>query len=690
MYFRSLKTNVMQRLLFTALACLISFSTHCQNNYSVSFDGDNDNIIIEDDASLNPNNITIMTHVKVTSGANYEWQGLIEKRPNYGVGGYGLEINSSGSYYNFALGTGNSYASVSTTVSINEWQHVSATYDGELIRLYIEGQEVASSELSMPNGIIISQEPLSLGSRMMDNYFHGNLDNVIIWDYALTEEEIQLYIECDPTGDELGLIGYWNFEEGPFASAVDLSDNGNDGVVNGATWINETNDTQCLGSLCEQIDVTFLSVNTDFTPNTIEFEIDVQYDDGDGFGYGGFVLANEVGDIVAQETLETAGNVYWIGPGINNESRVLIANEELSFPFSGNLYLIEGFFAGNGNAECVYEFKPGCMSNNAINYDSYATIDDGSCILCNNQIIDSISTNHACVGDPVTIYGSDLCTPMNVHLQGWTIPDDLILTSTQDSVSFIVPSVSFIPYIIQLRFTDDLGEDYYTNTLPFTITNPEIGYDCSGDCIDDLDEDGICDSCEEYDYIIVDCACAVFDPSTFTVFFTDVDETNCIIIEDCYCECINDTDGDGICDENETPGCTDPLACNFNANATDIDNMSCVFIGEPCDDGNPNTLDDEIQVDCECAGTPHTIVDELEALLVLIYPNPASNSLTVDLGDLTGVNTTIKLYDSSSKLVFEKQSSSTLLIDVSIYAKGLYTLELSNSDKVLRSQVVIE
>jgi len=75
---------------------------------------------------------------------------------------------------------------------------------------------------------------------------------------------------------------------------------------------------------------------------------------------------------------------------------------------------------------------------------------------------------------------------------------------------------------------------------------------------------------------------------------------------------------------------------------------------------------------------------------VLIYPNPASNNLTIDLGDLTGLNTTIKLYDSSSKLVFEKQSSSTLLIDVSDYAKGLYTLELSNTDKVYRSQVVIE
>jgi hypothetical protein len=83
-------------------------------------------------------------------------------------------------------------------------------------------------------------------------------------------------------------------------------------------------------------------------------------------------------------------------------------------------------------------------------------------------------------------------------------------------------------------------------------------------------------------------------------------------------------------------------------------------------------------------------INELEALSVLIYPNPVSNNLTIDLGDLTGVNTSIKLYDSSSKLVFDKQSSTTLMIDVSVFAKGLYTLELSTSDKVLRSKVVLK
>ena len=136
-------------------------------------------------------------------------------------------------------------------------------------------------------------------------------------------------------------------------------------------------------------------------------------------------------------------------------------------------------------------------------------------------------------------------------------------------------------------------------------------------------------------------------------------------------------------------GCTNESACNYNAIANQEDN-SCLFIGDPCDDGDSNTLNDEIQENCECSGNPNSAVDELEALSVLIYPNPVSNNLTVDLGDLNGVNTTVKLYDSSSKLIFEKESTSTLKIDVSGFSKGMYSLELYTKEKVLRSQVIID
>jgi len=93
----------------------------------------------------------------------------------------------------------------------------------------------------------------------------------------------------------------------------------------------------------------------------------------------------------------------------------------------------------------------------------------------------------------------------------------------------------------------------------------EEGYDCDGNCLyGDLDNDSICD-CEDMQIIIQDCECEESDPNTFTFFYDDVDENVCVYYELCYCECYNDFDDDGICDENEkswnciNDACVDPL-----------------------------------------------------------------------------------------------------------------------------------
>ena len=51
--------------------------------------------------------------------------------------------------------------------------------------------------------------------------------------------------------------------------------------------------------------------------------------------------------------------------------------------------------------------------------------------------------------------------------------------------------------------------------------------------------------------------------------------------------------------ESEVPGCTDSSACNYDADATE-DDMSCVSVGDACDDGNASTFDD-VYTDCALA-----------------------------------------------------------------------------------------
>ena len=49
---------------------------------------------------------------------------------------------------------------------------------------------------------------------------------------------------------------------------------------------------------------------------------------------------------------------------------------------------------------------------------------------------------------------------------------------------------------------------------------------------------------------------------------TDVDDSLCTYPAedylDCDGNCLSDADGDGLCDEEEVPGCTDETACNYN------------------------------------------------------------------------------------------------------------------------------
>lgn len=50
-------------------------------------------------------------------------------------------------------------------------------------------------------------------------------------------------------------------------------------------------------------------------------------------------------------------------------------------------------------------------------------------------------------------------------------------------------------------------------------------------------------------------------------------------------------------------GCTNSTACNFNPDAT-VSDGSCLIVGSACNDSNPNTINDSVQNNCECAGAP--------------------------------------------------------------------------------------
>ena len=109
---------------------------------------------------------------------------------------------------------------------------------------------------------------------------------------------------------------------------------------------------------------------------------------------------------------------------------------------------------------------------------------------------------------------------------------------------------------------------------------------CGGDCSSDLDGDGICDT-DEVPGCTDSAAC------NYNGDATDDDGSCVYAVPDYDCEgiCLNDADGDGVCDTQEIAGCTDEAACNFDALATDEDG-SCIY-PDPTLDCNGNCLEDD-------------------------------------------------------------------------------------------------
>ena len=90
-------------------------------------------------------------------------------------------------------------------------------------------------------------------------------------------------------------------------------------------------------------------------------------------------------------------------------------------------------------------------------------------------------------------------------------------------------------------------------------------------------------------------------------FAAEIDDDTCFYLGD-NCDdgdinTLNDVvDSNCNCQGQLAFGCTDSTACNFSPDAT-VDVGSCFFEGQPCDDGEQATVDDMI-INCECVGEP--------------------------------------------------------------------------------------
>ncbi len=298
-------------------------------------------------------------------------------------------------------------------------------------------------------------------------------------------------------------------------------------------------------------------------PNACNFDIQAIIDDGScqypeiGRNCEGICFTDSDGDGICDElegcTLPGACNFNPIA--VDNNGCCLFP--DFGLDCDGNC---DSDIDGDGICDS-YEV-PGCTDVNACNYSQIATDDSGDCFFA--------PAWQNCDGSCI----------LDADLDG--VCDELEILGCMD----------FIACNYEVNATESDGSCLYSDAF----------LDCAGNCLNDSDGDLVCDESEisgcTYAEAVNFSSLATHDDGSclfdsegfvFGCFYAFAcnysstatqDDGSCNFPElgyDCDGNCLNDCDGDGICDQFEVLGCTNQLACNFLVDATEsVDN--CEFI----------------------------------------------------------------------------------------------------------------
>jgi hypothetical protein len=166
---------------------------------------------------------------------------------------------------NLRLGVGGGGINGTAIVADGQWHHVAAvlesddgTADLSDVKLYVDGiEESTTSRTQRIN--TVGDADVRIGVFTIEGlwpqpwrehpgiiwppgdsgrYFEGAIDEVRIWNVARSKEEIRANMHRRLEGNEAGLVGYWNFDEGQGQIVYDLSAKGNEGYLrHGPVWV---------------------------------------------------------------------------------------------------------------------------------------------------------------------------------------------------------------------------------------------------------------------------------------------------------------------------------------------------------------------------------------------------------------------------------------------------------------------
>jgi len=219
--------------------------------YALDFDGSNDHVDCGNDDSLMPESaITVEAWINADVWRTDAWRGTIVEKTEWIWRGnrwrnLGFVLRAGRNSWEsfgraeFMIGNERQYwVSAVTPQNLNEdqWYHIAGVYDGNNVKVYVDGVLQDSRDDDADPGIAPSNIDLWIGDSAFEPYnreFNGIIDEVRIWNYGKTQAEIQETMAEILEGNEPGLAGYWRFDEGTGNMAYDSTANHNDGSLVG-------------------------------------------------------------------------------------------------------------------------------------------------------------------------------------------------------------------------------------------------------------------------------------------------------------------------------------------------------------------------------------------------------------------------------------------------------------------------
>jgi len=215
---------------------LMVSTVKAQTNYALFFDGQDDFVTIPDSDSLDlTTGMTIEAWIK-----SYDTEGgrfIVSKWDDFlGEWAYGFKDVNENDKLQIHLSQGMHSDLIdlksNTSITTHEWIHVAATYDSETARLFFNGKEDASQPGAGAINVCSVDVLIGAVNAGREN-FHGFIDEVRIWDYARSEEELLSTMKTPLSGEEPGLVAYYDFDGGDAGNQVviDRSEYGNHGFL---------------------------------------------------------------------------------------------------------------------------------------------------------------------------------------------------------------------------------------------------------------------------------------------------------------------------------------------------------------------------------------------------------------------------------------------------------------------------